>query len=106
MPAMAVVGEVLDVLEQPGLGGAVERCVADVVTGVGVGIQSRQRVPPRLTVFGHVVVVPAVGLGRGQPLVDQRQHWDPRVAVLSQQQVEHRRGNTDLVRGEKRQRLW
>ena len=44
MPALAVVGEVLDVLEQPGLGGAVELGVADVVTVVGVGVQSRQRV--------------------------------------------------------------
>ena len=70
-----VVGlQVLDGLHQGDLlvlGGIRERGLA---AAAGVLVKVGERVPPSLTVRGHVRVPPAVGLSRFQPGVDHLEH--------------------------------
>ena len=84
VPRLALVGEILHILQQAALLRAGQVGVTGVVAGVRVLVEVRQRVAPGLPVLGHVVVVPTVGLAGRQAGVDQRKHRHPRFAVLSQ----------------------
>ena len=55
---------------------------------MGLLIEGGQALAPGLTIFGHVLVVPAVGQPGQQPLVDQLGDRNLRLIVLGQQQVE------------------
>ena len=72
---------------------------------VGVAVEERQRLPPRLPVLRHVGVPPAVGLAGRQPGVDHGQHrhrglvaWCPAAGRAGPA------AHGLLIRGEERQR--
>ena len=66
VPRLALVGEILHILQQAALFGAGQVGVTGVVAGVRVLVEVRQRVAPGLPVLGHVVIVPTVGFAGRQ----------------------------------------
>ena len=67
---------------------------------LGVGVEVGQALAPGRAVLGHVVVVPSVGLGDGEAVVDELQDRHLGLAVLGEKKIQQWCGDRHFCRGE------